>query len=938
MLDDMIGHLEGIGEQPVWQPLPNDIRSRFESAVPRDPADLAAVHGAFLQDILPYSSGNAHPGFLGWVQGGGTPVGMLAEMLAAGMNANAGGRDHAAIAVEMQVLAWMRELFRFPQSASGLCVTGTSMANLLAIVVACDSARGTASGKLTAYASRAVHGSIHKAMHVCGLGADALRLIGADKLQRIDLRELERTIEADRSAGFVPFLVIATAGTVDTGAIDDLSALADLCERQRLWFHVDGACAAMAILAEDLAPKLKGIERADSLAFDFHKWAQVPYPAGFLMMRDSTLHRQAFSCDAAYLRRETRGLAAGAFWPCDFGIDLSRGFQALKTWFTFQVYGTRALGAAISQTCALARHLEQRIRQEAELEMMAPVQLNTVCFRFRGPDALNARVVIHLQESGEIAPSTTTLNGQLCIRAAIVNHRTTHREMDLLVEKTLAAGRALLEKANHCQAAHQEDWAPHGLRLAELQRLEAALANSPNNMELQVQHAGLLGELGRIQESRDEYLAVLSHNAAHPAALNQLGTLLYGTGYRTAARTVYAEAVAHHPNDVASLINLANVLVENNQASQARELYASALQLDQTNAAAHQGMARALAELADQPAAEVHRRAGYANNSLAALPYRGAKPPVNVLLLVSALGGNPPVRRFLDDRRFQTFVLTADYHNEKQPLPPHHVVFNAIGDADLCGRALSAAEWIVAATSAPVINSPRAVSATGRAANARRLRSVPGLISPVTVMLPRDLVVSPNAETILRRHGLQFPLLVRTPGFHTGRNFVLVEQAAELPRALAELPGDTLTFIQYLDSRGAGGKIRKYRVMMIDGKLYPLHAAISGYWKIHYFTAEMAENPHHRAEDAAFLHDMAAVLGAKAMNALSEVQATLGLQYAGIDFGLNASGDVLLYEANASMVVPPPGQASQWDYRRPAVERIYDAVRKMLLEFPKPRP
>jgi glutamate/tyrosine decarboxylase-like PLP-dependent enzyme len=928
MLDDIIGHLQGIGEQPVWQAIPSDVRRRFQSSVPREPVDLAAVHGDFLHHILPYSSGNTHPGFLGWLQGGGTAVGMLAGMLAAGMNANAGGRDHAAIEVERQVVAWMRELFGFPQSATGLFVTGTSMANLLAVVVA----RGGLSGRLTAYASKAAHGCIRKAMHICGFGVDALRLIATDEAQRMDLRELELTIEADRHAGFSPFLVIGTAGTVDAGAVDDLSALADLCERQRLWFHVDGACGAMAILAGDLAPKLKGIERADSLAFDFHKWAQVPYPAGFLLVRDGTLHRAAFSCDAAYLRRQARGLAGGAEWPCDLGIDLSRGFEALKTWFTFQVYGTRALGAGISQMCALARYLEERIRREAELEIMAPVALNIVCFRFRGfqADSLNARIVIELQEAGEIAPSTTTLNGELCIRAAIVNHRTTPRQMDLLVEKTLAAGRALLEKAEKCRAAEADDWAPHRLRLAELQRLEAALRESPEDIALQVEHATRQAELGRVEESRDEYLAVLRQEPAHRFALNQLGTLLYGTGYRTAARTVYAEAVAQHPTDAASLINLANVLVEDGEAERARELYGTALEIDETQAAAHQGLARALSELGDQQAAEQHRRAGFAGSSVAALPYRGAKAPVNVLLLVSALGGNPPVRRFLDDRQFQTFVLTADYYDESEPLPPHHVVFNAIGDADLCGRALRAAEWIVAGTAAPVINSPPAVAATGREANARRLRGVAGVVSPVTVMLPRDLLASSNAETILGRHGLAFPMLVRSPGFHTGQNFIRLERSEELPAALAELPGETLTFIEYLDSRGADGKIRKYRVMMIDGKLYPLHAAISGNWKIHYFTAEMAENRAHRAEDAAFLEDMAGVLGARAMAGLIGIEAALGLQYAGIDFGLNARGEVLLYEANATMVVPPPGPGGQWDYRRPAVERIYAAVRKMI--------
>ena len=240
--------------------------------------------------------------------------------------------------------------------------------------------------------------------------------------------------------------MVGTAGTVDTGSIDNLDALAGICRRERLWFHVDGAFGALAILAPDLAPRLKGIERADSLAFDFHKWGQVPYDAGFILVRDGALHRKAFAASAAYLRKELRGLAAGAPWPCDYGPDLSRGFRALKTWFTLKVYGAEALGSVISHACALARYLERRIAETPELELLAPVELNVVCFRYRAEDAqrVNARIVIELQESGVVAPvHAPSLDGRLAIRAAIVNHRTGRREIDLLVEKTVALGRAM---------------------------------------------------------------------------------------------------------------------------------------------------------------------------------------------------------------------------------------------------------------------------------------------------------------------------------------------------------------------------------------------------------------------------------------------------------------------------------------------------------------
>ena len=223
-----------------------------------------------------------------------------------------------------------------------------------------------------------------------------------------------------------------------------------------------------------------------------------------------------------------------------------------------------------------------------------------------------------------------------------------------------------------------------------------------------------------------------------------------------------------------------------------------------------------------------------------ALPYRGQGPPVSLLLLVSSVGGNIPTRHLLDDRVFQTFVVVPEFYDPKVPLPPHQVVFNAIGDADLAAPALAAAQSVVALTSAPVINRPSAVLATGRADHAR-LAHLPGVVTPATVTLPRELLSSPEAAAAVARHGFHFPLLVRTPGFHTGRHFLRVESAEALAGAVAELPGRELTVIEFLDARGADGKVRKYRVMMIDGQLYPLHVAISSHWKIHYFTAEMAE-------------------------------------------------------------------------------------------------
>src|ERR1019366_1042489 len=344
MLDDLFDHLQTLRDQPVWRPIPQAVRQRFRGPPPTTPSPLAEAHSSFMRDVLPYAGGNLHPGFMGWVQGGGTPVGMLAEMLAGGLNANLGGRDHMPIEVEREVIGWMRQLFGFPEGASGLLVTGASMANFVGVLVARQRALGEAGrrqgangARLTAYASTAAHGCVTRAMEMAGLGSDALRQIAVSADQRIDIEALRQAVQGDRRAGAHPFLLIGNAGTVDTGAIGALDARAAIAKSEGLHFHIAGAFGALGVLAPELKPLLRGLDRADSLAFDFHKWGHVPYDAGCILVRDETLHRETFAADAAYLQRERRGLAAGDWWACDYGPDLSRGFRALKTWFTLKV-------------------------------------------------------------------------------------------------------------------------------------------------------------------------------------------------------------------------------------------------------------------------------------------------------------------------------------------------------------------------------------------------------------------------------------------------------------------------------------------------------------------------------------------------------------------------------------------------------------------------
>jgi len=445
MLDDMFTHLATLRERPVWRPMPPAIRGSFQTPLPTTPTAPESLYEAFATTIQPYMSGNTHPRFMGWVQGGGNPVSMLAELLAGAMNENCGGRDHAGIALERQVIAWAAEMLRMPPTTSGILLTGSSMANFCAVLCARTGALGAqarATGlqaaNLTAYASAGVHRCVPGALDMAGLGANALRKIPVDADFRMDLAALEAALQSDLAAGATPFLIVGTAGSVDVGAFDDLAALNTLARKYNAWFHVDAAFGALAALSPTHAHSLAGIEHADSVAFDFHKWAQVTYDAGCLLVADPAIQHATFAQATNYLAAAPRGLAGGQPWPCDLGPDLSRGFRALKIWMTLSAYGTDALGAIVETTCALAQHLATRIRASDRLELLAPVCLNIVCFAVIGhSNAQTTDLVADLQEEGLFAPSTTTIDGRTAIRAAIVNHRTVQADIDALVDEIL---------------------------------------------------------------------------------------------------------------------------------------------------------------------------------------------------------------------------------------------------------------------------------------------------------------------------------------------------------------------------------------------------------------------------------------------------------------------------------------------------------------------
>jgi tetratricopeptide (TPR) repeat protein len=446
----------------------------------------------------------------------------------------------------------------------------------------------------------------------------------------------------------------------------------------------------------------------------------------------------------------------------------------------------------------------------------------------------------------------------------------------------------------------------------------------------------LLAEVGRTLEARNDHLKVLELDPVNRPSLFGLGQLLVNTGLLKAAEMVYAEAVKHYPRDVALQVNLGGVLLQMEHPLAARSHYEAALALDPDFPQAHGGMYYALTRLGELEKAKLHQEKAFGQKSLFLSPYRGDSPPIPVLLLVSSTGGNTPIEKLLGTGVFQMYVVVADFYDAKIPLPAHQLVVNGIGDSDVASSALLAAERLLAFTSAPILNAPAAVRATGRCKNAARLGKLQGIRSPVTVTLPYEALAGPQGPDALAASGLTFPLLLRIPGFHMGRHFVCVQSPTELAVQVAALPicgnpqAEVLA-IEYLDARGADGLARKYRVMMVGGRIYPLHLAISQNWKIHYFSADMRDRADHRAEEASFLADMYAVLGPMAVAALERLVEAIGLDYGGVDFGLNQQKEILLFEANATMVVEQPAGDRRWDYRREAVERIHTAVRDLLI-------
>lgn len=460
LLDACIDHLADVRAHP-WRP-PGEARHRFAIDNAAAPYDVDKLVDELISDVLPHATGNTHPKFFGWVHGTGLATGLLAELVAATMNSNCGGRDHGAIYVEREVIDWCRRCFGFPEGSSGILVTGSSQATVIALAAARTHVLGPKArsegiyglSRLTAYAVEGVHNATTKALELLGHGAAALRRVPRGPDGGMDFNRLAKWLAEDRAEGWQPFCIVGTAGSVDLGEFDDLDGLADFCAEQNLWFHVDGAFGAWARIADAPWNKLtNGIDRADSLAFDFHKWMYVQYDCGAVLLRDETAHRAAFAARPAYLESQSQGIGGGEPWYCDYGIDLSRGFRALKVWTALRTYGLNAFARAITRNCELAALMGACVKANRTLRLAHPVKLNVCCFSaapsdWEGDDQdrLNTAVAQHLQLIGKAVFSTTQIDGRIVLRAAIVNHRTNRSDIEESISSAAQSAARLIGK------------------------------------------------------------------------------------------------------------------------------------------------------------------------------------------------------------------------------------------------------------------------------------------------------------------------------------------------------------------------------------------------------------------------------------------------------------------------------------------------------------
>ncbi len=475
-----------------------------------------------------------------------------------------------------------------------------------------------------------------------------------------------------------------------------------------------------------------------------------------------------------------------------------------------------------------------------------------------------------------------------------------------------------------CEKQRRWDEAEYYYRLA--------ISHAADSVDIRSNFATFLANFSspaKQAEAKSLFLEVIKVAPRHFGALNNLGKLLFELGYATAAKTAYTAAATYHPNELSARLNLGNVLLHLDELPSAKEQFYIALELNQDLTAAHQGLASVFQRQGSEERAAYHRDKGFRGHPLLTLDYRGQGNPVPLLVLASATGGNVPWYSLINQGTFHTTIIVVEYFDPDSPLPPHRLVFNAIGDADLCQDALEVANQLVARINTRALNHPNTVLRTGRIENARRLRTLPGVRTPRIVRLSKSELCLPAAANHLFQEGLDFPLLLRAPGYHGGNFFIRVDNPDILGTSAQSLPGEYLLAIEFLDGRSQDNLFRKFRVMAIERKLYPIHMAISREWKVHYFSSDMAENPAYRDEEAEFLNHFARHLGPNAVLALEKISDAIGLDYFGIDFGVDADENILVYETNATMVIAPIPDDAKWDYKREAMRNAFDATSNM---------
>ncbi|MDK2912831.1 MAG: aromatic-L-amino-acid/L-tryptophan decarboxylase [Methanolobus sp.] len=463
ILDDAMDYLETLRDRPIWEHAPPHVKAHFEGPPPEDPEPAGDVYQEYLRYVRPHQLGNSHPRFWGWIAGSGTVMGMFADFLASSMDAVSGSFSYLSNNyVELQVIEWCKTLLGYPSTASGLITSGCSASNLIGLTVARNRMAGfdvrsmgmqNAPQQMTIYCSDEAHSSIQKAVELLGFGKDSMRLIPVDESMRIDLAALRKAITDDRENGYLPVCVIGCAGTTNTGAIDDLNALADICAEEKCWFHVDGAFGAWAAIAPEYKHLVAGMERADSLAFDLHKWMYLQYPIGCVLIRNAGEHRSAFSLTPTYLAHGEgeRGLTGiDVYWLSDYGFELSRGFHALKAWMTIKEHGTARYGRIIQQNIDQAHYLARLVEAAPELELALPVSLNIVNFRYiqsgledSALDHLNKQIEIELQEQGIAVTSIVSIRNRNYLHVGITNHRSRYSDFDTLVKEVIRIGNEL---------------------------------------------------------------------------------------------------------------------------------------------------------------------------------------------------------------------------------------------------------------------------------------------------------------------------------------------------------------------------------------------------------------------------------------------------------------------------------------------------------------